>query len=227
MSGKPFVVTFTLANAMVEPKGPMALDALLSWASVRRAECAGHPQPFSVEHDLPLERHSVGDAWCFKASNLSFDWVGDRSRTVYTKRQQADDYIEAVMKGAMSEFMDGQFDNQRGYYKAGLFVEPLRFVEKAQAWGVGDIEEVKALLRWIESLGKLRRHGRGRIAEVTVEEDARALDKWANRTLPVGSPHASEGSHARAIGALVSPYWKREKFGEVLMKLEQPSSSLV
>ena len=109
MSGKPFVVTFTLANAMVEPKGPMALDALLSWASVRRAECAGHPQPFSVEHDLPLERHSVGDAWCFKASNLSFEWVGDRSRTVYTKRQQADDYIEAVMKGAMSEFMDGQF----------------------------------------------------------------------------------------------------------------------
>lgn len=214
---KPFRVEFTFRTMLVEPTADKTLDAVLSWAAVQRADFAGELDPRAAQHDLPLEREAVDQHWCFKASNIAFEWDESVPRTEihYTKHSLRTEYADAWMSGL---FVKKPFhDGTRGLTKAGLYVHPVRWAKRAVAYGVGDLQKLRALLPWVTHLGKLHSKDYGAVKAWRLDEDATALEMWSKRPLPIGSGSAMH--HAPAMGALRSPYWLRETFQEILAPL--------
>lgn len=203
----PVRITFQMRTPMVIPSTGKHLDALLSWAAVRRAEFHGHDDPWSAQHDIGLAKHVVGDHWCFMASVMQFDWAGERGQLHYIKRSKLEDYADAHMVGLLDR--RPAFDAQRGLTKAGSYLLPVRWAERATAYAVvEDMDKVYMLLNWVTHIGKLHHKDMGAVASTAIEDDVRASDFWSMRNLPVGSPMAKR--HAHGIGGLTAPYWKRE-----------------
>src|ERR1700686_3591060 len=62
-------VAVELSSPIQLPEHPIHLDGVLSALRVQELEEAGHPDPWSVQHDVPLARYVAPDGeWCFKAS---------------------------------------------------------------------------------------------------------------------------------------------------------------
>lgn len=218
MEFEPFLLTLRLRTPMVRPTVDKPLDALLSWAAVERAHYEGSDDPWAAQHELPLERHvTASGQWCFMASNLDFEWVGEAGALHYIRRQKVADYAEAWLRGAFRKLP--YVDTSRGATKAGSLLEPLGAVAAIRAWGVGDIEALRALLPYLTHVGKLHHHDHGAVAGFTVEADERAREGWKRRALPADSPHAGSDDFAAAVGALAAPYWKRETHREVRVPL--------
>lgn len=215
MKFESFKLTMTLRTPMVEPTMGKPLDGLLSWAAVQRADYAGVPDPIAMHHELFLERHETDDGWCFKASNLEFDWVGPLGAKSYIKRQRVGDYAEAKLNGYLRKSF--RVDTGTGSMKAGLFVHPIRMAYEIRAWGIGHIDSLRALMPYVTHVGKLRHHDCGAVATWKIERDDEAVHLWTNRPLPKSSEFATAISHAPSIGALVAPYWQRTQHTEILL----------
>lgn len=212
---EPFKLTLYLRTAMVEPAMQKPLDAILSWAAVQRAELQGADDPISVQHDLPLARHETARGWCFKASNLEFDFSNtSRSYLNETKRANIADYANAYLQGGLTK--KPVIDVARGTTKAGFYMHPLRHPHEITAWGVGDIEALTLLMPYVTHIGKLRRRDCGAVAHWTIDRHRSALELWSQRPLPADSPFAKPDTHATSMGALVGPYWSRKNFTEIM-----------
>lgn len=209
----PFRVQWELFSPVVVPSMPIHLDALLSWARVQEAEHAGVVDSWATQHDLPLEQHATEHGWCFKASALAFEFAGEAQQLHYIRRSDIDELVaEPYMAGLFklrSEKVLPAFDPQRGAYKASSVTVTQRFASQVTAYGVGDIDRVQQLLRRVDSLGKLRRRGKGSVRSFQVEECDAASQLWASRNLPVGSEFAV--NHALTQQRLHSPYWAKER----------------
>lgn len=215
MGYEPFRLTLTLRTPMVEPTMFKPMDGVLSWAAVQRAQYDDLADPVGEQHNLPLERHASGDEWCFKISNIEFDWIGQLGSTCYFRRQTVREYADAWMNGVLKKA--SRIDTTKGKFKAGVFVQTLRAVSEARAWGVGNIAALEALMPYVTHLGKLHHRDHGAVASWRVERDASALSRWARRPLPKTSPFADADTYAPSIGALRAPYWLRAEHTEVMM----------
>ena len=210
----PVRVTFTMRTPMVIPYADKHLDALLSWAAVQKAEFGGHEDPWLVQHDIGVQRHVVGTQWCFQASLLNFDWLGERSQLHYIKSSKLEDFADAQMDGLLDR--RPFFDGRRGSTKAGSYLAPIRWAKAVTGYAiVEDMARFQGLLPWVTHIGKLRHKDWGAVASFVIAEDTEADVLWRRRNLPVASPFASE--HAPAAAGLVSPYWKRENHTDVLV----------
>lgn len=212
-AGVPVRVTFTLRMPMVVPSTDKTLDALLSCAAVRRADHEGHSDPWSMQHDIGVKRHAVGQQWCFMAGNVAIEWEGPMDYVHYIRRARLEDHVEAWSRGLLSS--RPRFDAQRGPTKAGSFMQPIRWVKQIQAFAVvEDVDRFKSLLPWITHIGKLWHKDFGAVDSFAVARDEAATARWQQRNLPIGSEYGN--AHALAFGALVSPYWKAENHQKVL-----------
>jgi CRISPR type IV-associated protein Csf3 len=210
---EPVCVTFQMRTPLVIPYCDKHLDAVLSWAAVQRAEFNGEDNPWDHQHDIGVARHSVGSSWCFKASLLEFEWVGERGQLHYIKRSKLEDYADAHMDGLLDR--RPAFDGQRGSTKAGSYLVPTRWARSIKAYAmVQDMVIFKRTLNWVTHIGKLHHKDQGAVAGVEVVSDPEALARWSVRNLPVGSSEAKQ--HAPTVGGLVSPYWKRENHEQVM-----------
>lgn len=210
----PVRIELTLRTPMIVPTTGKHLDALLSWAAVQQADFFGADDPIAEQHKTGLARYQVGQAWCFQASLLDYEWIGEPDQIHYVKRSKLEDYAGAWDAGLFRK--KPYFDGARGATKAGSYLQPMRWVQKIRAYAIAeDIDRVEELLPWITHVGKLSHKDFGAVSSCTVHEDQAAHNFWTRRTLPSDSPLAT--SHVKAIGALVSPYWKRENFSQVAM----------
>lgn len=213
-ANQPVRVTFALRTPMIVPSTDKMLDALLSNAAVEEATFNDHEDPFSVQHNIGLAKHHVGDQWCFMASNLHFEWAGEGFPHHYIKRAKLEDFVDAWDKGVLKK--RPSFDASRGTTKAGSFIVPARWVHSITAFAVvEDMERFNALLPWVTHIGKLAHKDWGAVRHVSVDHDEVANTNWANRYLPAGSP-CSNG-HRKSIGGLASPYWLRTAHREILV----------
>lgn len=204
----PVRVEFTLRTPMVISPTDKTFDAVLSWAAVRRADLLGAPDPLSTQHAIGLAVHQTENGWCHMASKLAIEWVGEQDNLHYIKRQNLGDYTDAWLKGALKK--KPAIDTSRGDTKAGSYVQQIRWVKRIQAWAiVEDMKHLQALLPWVTHVGKLHHRDMGAVSSWAIHEDATASQKWTERPLPLGSPHAGV-AHVPVMGGLHSPYWKRE-----------------
>jgi CRISPR type IV-associated protein Csf3 len=198
---------------MVVPSTDKPLDAVLSWAAVRRADYEGQADPWSMQHNIGVRRHAVGQQWCFMAGNMLIEWDGPMDSIHYIRRARLEDHVQAWSQGLVST--RPPFDAQRGPTKAGSFVQPIRWVRQIRAFAVvDDMDRFKSLLPWVSHIGKLWHKDFGAVASFALEHDATATERWQQRNLPIGSECAT--AHVPAVGSLVAPYWKAENHGQVL-----------
>jgi len=209
----PVRVSFTLRTPMVIPPGAKHFDALMSWAATRQAEFDGHPLPWDTQHDIGIEKHHVGDQWCFKASAVEIEWIGERDKIHYIKQQRIENHMDAYLSGVLDK--RPAFNAASGPTKAGSYIEPIRWVKTVTAYAVvNDMGRFESLLPWITHIGKLHHRDYGAVSSFEVTPDEAAESLWMRRNLPMGS--AAGEAHAQAMGALVSPYWKRENHRPIL-----------
>ncbi len=210
---EPFEVRWRLARPIRSPNDPIHLDALLAWAAVAEARDAGHPDPTTVQHVLPLERYTPPDnsRWVFKASMLKI--VPPTGGTPFdmqlTRPTRLPEYARAASNG---EFKVGsnRITLGSGPYKSHLFSHRTEWVNVITAFGIGDKERVRMLLARVKSIGKLRRHFLGAVESMEVL-DSSDFNAWSDRLMPnpFGETPAQVESYAPMVGALRPPYWDR------------------
>ena len=68
-----------------------------------------------------------------------------------------------------------------GPYKDYDFRISCQWAVSVEAYGVGDIDEVRYLLAQVPALGKVTRNGWGAISDMKIEPDAEGEEKWRYR----------------------------------------------
>lgn len=208
----PVRVTFSMRTQMIVPSVDKALDCLLSWAAVQKAEFDDLDDPIAAQHDIGIEKHHVGDKWCFMASNVDIAWKGDPDVLHYIKRSKLSDYTDAWMAGFLTK--KPYFDGRRGATVAGSYIQPIRWATTVTGFAVvEDMKRFTELLPWVTHIGKLHHKDWGAVRSFELVEDPSALQQWRYRNLPLDSP-ACDG-HKKGIGGLASPYWDRKKHCDV------------
>lgn len=209
---QPVCVTFKLRSPVVVSPMDKHLDALLSWAAVKRAEFYDEDEPWAFQHDTGIAKHHVGDQWCFMAGCLQYEWSSPPFQLHYIKRSKLEDYAGAWDDGVLTKVP--YFNAASGLTKAGSYIQTLRWTESVKAYAViEDMDRFEQLLPWVTAIGKLHHKGKGAVQSFTVKHDDQANELWAHRNLPLRSPFASQ--HVSATGGLKSPYWLREKHEEM------------
>jgi len=212
----PVRIEFRLRTPMVVPSTGKHLDALLSWAAVQQAEFEGALDSLGRQYDIGLARHHAGNQWCFMASLLDISWRGNLDYVHYIKRSKPQDYVDAWDAGLFNRKKPG-YNMLAGSTKAGSYIQPLRWVDRLTGYAMAeDMDRVRQLLPWVTHIGKLIHKDYGAVSSFSVEVDEKARQEWPRRFLPVCSPQKTP-AHVPAAGTLSPPYWKREKFEEILI----------
>ena len=231
----PFKITFLVSGGFVPPPLPLHLDALLAYQRTQQhLPRLERTDGFSVEalralgEKLPLEKFEQDGEWCWMASALIPSSSFELGSRFYTQRRDQEEYAQKVESGVVQQgrYVTGeamkpysmQIDTLRGVYRNLLGFYPLMNKRSAdddtspflalEAWGVGDIEAVRAQFEsgLITHLGSRRRAGHGRIESISIEPDEQALDKWRLRIRPWKMEDSDEPIQA----AWKAPYWAAE-----------------
>lgn len=202
---QPFRVELDLATNMVA-SDPIHLDGFLAALAVQQA--SGN---IEAGETLPLDQSSgMWKASIFIAPTI---W---RDRMSYIRK--ADVWQTALDKNVAFSGGGNTLNTSSGSFKAYQFFRSTRQAPKAVAWGIGDINKVRALFDTALSLGPLARLGMGQINKVKVIEDDRANQYWKLRNLG-----ALERGYHQGVGAIKPPYWKRTDHQEIWI----PSRSVI
>jgi len=214
----PLRIDFFLASAPTITTHPQHLDGILARAVVerenRREPGAGDQNWRTLIEDLPLERlyrPNSTDLWCWRASQISFA-PGPRAQESWTRPYR----IQEILADQGERFAPLRRDKwgpeqASGPNKSYLLGTPVRITDRAQAWAVADRERLEALLEHVENLGPHGRLGHGKILNIQVSEDERALELSMKRHVPF--PYGND--YLPLHGAFRPPYWDRSSFTEV------------
>lgn len=210
---QPFKVTFRFQSPVVtDSEYPIHLDALIAWAVADEAESSGSPTAWEDADDLSFALDNAenenGKVW--KASRLIF--------TPQTERVLMNMIRKSNPEKIMEDYDAGRFEHSRkvnvintnsGQYRAYQMLIAHQWMEKAEAWGVGDIETVKDLLTRLKSVGKMGRNGFGLISSIEVEECTNAAIQWRLRVLPVDMDGVPGITYTPGYHCLCAPYWRK------------------
>jgi CRISPR type IV-associated protein Csf3 len=204
----PFKVSWHLSQPVCQSDRPLHLDALLAWARVQEAVKSGLEvaQALAVQEELPLEAALKDRAKVWKASALLFKFQCTPFLVPMTRR--TDPQEMAFARGTIISTTRNKITQSTGAYKDYDMRITCQWVEKVEAYGVGDLEAVKTLLKKVPALGRLTRNGWGEVSEMEIFPDEEALEKWRYRTLPAN--FEATKWHQPGIGAIRPPYWRRE-----------------
>lgn len=216
---QPFKVTFTFsAPVIIDSEYPIHLDGILAWAVMREAEEMQDENPWLRSEDLShiLER-TKGDPWVWKCSRLIFTPKSDICFFNMIRRSEPERYLEDLGKywqgkGKIDETsplgirentfrINTRSGQQRGYQ----WLSVNQWMEKAEAWGVGDLEAVEHYLNYIKFIGKLGRNGHGRLKE-TIVEPSTEKDHWRLRALPIAEKGLKDTVYEPVYTTLNPPY---------------------
>lgn len=214
----PFRVRWRLDRPMVITDAPLALDGLLAWARVEE-EKVRRPQASEADLtraslDLPLQRHGEADDWVWRASWLvctpALEATPVFSIRKTNLRALASDRIDANGHGVFAPPRKlNKVQLGSGALKLYALRDTVQWMERVEAWGVGDPDRCRELLARITALGPKRRNGYGHVRQVTVEPWAEATDLWRWRPLPASAIVSGDHRYAPSIGPLRPPYWDR------------------
>ncbi len=184
------------------------LDALLAWARVREAVASGTTakEALKAQEDLPLERAIKGDSQVWKASALVFKFRSTPFLVQMTRRTSREEL--AFARGRIMTTRRNLISQGSGPFKDYDLRIACQWVDKVEAYGVGDIAAVGLLLKQVSALGRLTRNGWGTISDMQIIPDNEAQQKWCYRTLP--SAFERTEWHYPGIGSVKPPYWRRE-----------------
>ncbi len=213
-----FVVRWRLSTPMVVPERPLHLDALLASARVDAHLREGKPleEALLEQENLPLAKADGPEgSWVWKASQLLFRPTSPPANVQMTRRMDVD---------VMAADRERVFTSRRQTVRIGTGPfrnYDLRFSVQWQgeitAYGIGEIEPVRGLLATVNSLGRLRRNGWGRIAALSVDPAlSEESERWKQRTLPLSFLPQALSAHQPAQGTCRPPYWDRARWDEVL-----------
>ena len=209
---KPLKVTFTFTSPLVtDSEYPVHLDALLAWAEADEAEAFGQENPWELAEDLShlLDNEGEGENLVWKASMLRFTPASEKLPINMIRKTDPEEYLQDLDRGAFKPKRSlTRVDTRSGQQRAYQLYMLCQWIEKAEAWGVGDIDLVKDRLARLHNVGKLARNGFGLIKEIIVEPCAEAADLWQVRVLPKGSAGAKGFAYAPVLHCLRAPYWK-------------------
>jgi CRISPR type IV-associated protein Csf3 len=218
MGYQPFKISVRLDRPIHVGGHPVAADGVLSALVVEAAAADGHPDPWSVQHELPLERHTTASGqWVFKASVF---------------RPQAPDMPYSFSMVSRVDAHQAAYDLERGVFqtkqvtphigggafKMSFFPVLAQWAEAWEAHAVGDIDVVRELLGGLTHLGGRRGIGLGAIRSIEViPEEANVL--WTDRALPSDFEGETARPMAGAMVTLAAPYWKRSNAVEALLPM--------
>lgn len=212
---KPFKVTIRFKSPVVlESEYPIHLDGLLAWAITQEEADVEH-ESWAFAEDLSMWLDSAenknGKVW--KASRLMFTPMRERGQINMIRKSDPEQFLQDFDAGMFQHSRGITSINTRsGQYRAYQLLVPYQWMEKAEAWGVGDIKEVASLLVHLKNIGKQGRNGFGLIESVTVEADlVAAEEKWRIRILPQNMAGMPGVDYAPAIHCLSVPYWQKTK----------------
>lgn len=152
----PWKITWRLKNYMVNPGRPVHLDGIL------HALCPADP-------DLSfIEKETVGDQWCHKASALRFVPPYVHSTETLFLRSDPLDSVRAHLMGVAprkSDKVDGSSDRDASRMYATHLVWPHRI----EAHVIADRTRLEAALADLDAIGGDRRLGFGEIRSCDIE----------------------------------------------------------
>jgi CRISPR type IV-associated protein Csf3 len=192
---------------------PLHLDALLAWVRVKDAVSSGlsTQQALKSQEDLPLDSAVKEASKVWKASALQFQFRSTPFLVQMTRRTSLDDLAfasEGVLTTRKNKISQG-----RGQYKDYDLRITCQWVERVEAFGVGDLAAVRLLLTQVPALGRLTRNGWGTILDTEIEPDDEALEKWRYRTLPLAFDKTEW--HYEGMACVRPPYWRRDAWEPV------------
>lgn len=207
----PVQVVATLAEPVITVADQMLLDGPLSWCAYLAAREQGLVLP-------PMSRAQVGDfrlplaVWTCPAPDgadslaLTSDgqaWGWACSRAHWTGRGSTGAEVRKrppVQQMARWTSAARHHDGL-GPHKARNVTYPARLASSVEWWALGDPDRIADLLTRLRSLGRVTRHGNGRVASVTVRRGEWAdRDRWRDRPLP-------DPDGAGPIGSVRAPHW--------------------
>jgi len=219
---QPLKVTFTLSHPVVfDNEYSIHLDALLAWARVQDAIDAGSSNPWPEGDDLPLAKAGQGADWVWQASRLFF--TPETPRELINMQRKSDpemfykDFDEGLwtIRNKAGEVVKGKtppkINTQSGQYRAYQYYVSAQWMSKVEAWCIGDLDKVKALLDRITHIGKMGRSGFGTVASCTVEIAPAASVNWALRALPMDVKPCTGVEYAPVMSPPRAPYWDKQR----------------
>jgi CRISPR type IV-associated protein Csf3 len=209
----PFKVTWRLSQPVCQSDRPLHLDALLAWARVQESLKEGLEAvaALAAQEDLPLEAAVKDGVKVWKASALLFKF--QTTPFLVPMARKTDPQEMAFARGKTILTARNKISQATGPFKHYDMRISCQWVEKVEAYGVGDLEAVTRLLGKVPALGRLTRNGWGAISKMAIVSDPEATEKWRYRTLPVN--FEATRWHLSGIGAVRPPYWRRESWQPV------------
>lgn len=210
-------VTVELSAPMQLPEHPIHLDGVLSALHVQRLGEAGHSDPWSEQHSLPVARYVAPDGeWCFKASLFSGMRAMEPFFLPLAYRVNLAQVAEDRASGLLT-LRSAKANTAGGPFRAGIHLKPMVWLPKLEAYAVGDVAAVRDLLAGLKFIGPGRSRAAGRVRGVTVERVPEESLRWAQRALPAACDLPLPFAMALCAGTLRVPYWKRRAATETLL----------
>jgi len=211
---EPLKVTFRFCTPLVQnSEYPIYLDALLAWCLADRQEAAGSANPWLEADDLStcLERAiSPQGEWVWKASALLFTPAGERFMMNMVRRCDPLLYLEGMDGGRIDMKRRRSFIHSgTGQERAYQFLMPYQWMEKGEAWCIGNRMALAALFARLPAIGKMARNGFGLLRDVVITPAAEAQMRWKLRVLPQGMAGADGVTYLPSLQCLRAPYWKK------------------
>lgn len=210
---EPLKVTFSFTSPVViDSEYPIHLDALLAWCVADEATSLGSENAWSAAEDLSylLESEASQNGWVWKASALKFTPKSEKIMMNMIRRCDPLIYMDGFDRDRIEVRRKRNIINSAsGQERAYQFLMPYQWMEKAEAWCVGDQEMISEALSRLTCVGKLGRNGFGSLRSFSVEKDSSADMRWRMRVLPEGMAGADDVQYMPALQCLRAPYWKK------------------
>lgn len=197
-------IDLELCGPMVVPdRHPVMLDALLLALQERQLTL-----PFTPDA-LPIKMITSPDwrgQFVWLASALEVHWVGPATDRYLSRNALAREILDdtAIHHGTTA-------DSATGLSKLTRKRIQIRQAERATAWCIGQLAEVRNLLARLDAIGAQRHLGFGRVRSSAVTVDALGAERAWRRPLP-GAHKLDPYRNARHLvaGRASPPYWNRD-----------------
>lgn len=206
---QPLKIVAALDRAVASLEMLQSLDGVLAAARVMEEEERGSGDPWSLQHDLPLQRYvSPSGEWVFMASLFEWRPIQPALMQFYTSRhdpvRMSYDIDDGVLK-----YRRARLQTEGGRFRSVYEHYSLQWCSEAVAYAIGDAQRIRELLDRIRWLGSKRSLCCGRVRAWSVETDESAHENWMRRALPVDFDLRSPYTYAQAHQTLQPPYWRK------------------
>lgn len=199
MNHQPFRVELRLSSPMVAPEHPIHLDGVLE-------ELLAAQSGYQVERPLPLplSTEQRDGEWVYQASAFQ---LPRHARGIRTIVRRPEPEIDAVSAREGLAKLPNSVTLGTGPNRAYVLSFPVQKVDRAIAYGIGDMTAVRSILEDLKGLGAKRRLGYGEIERRLVEPCEPHECPWWDRAMPWAS--SDEAQSIPMVQTVHPPYWDR------------------